>query len=302
MKNYILFSAPRTGSTYFAAAIAKQLSTLEPNTFDGGEYFRWSEYLQLGAPGTTSPGNLGQLEMQPELIEEYENTKPRAEAPYICMGEGGIIEPERIETTWGDRGSVSFRRAWEESQRRLTLLENSYFPWVVKVHAEVLNCMDMRRFNRLVDESNTCAVILYRSNMWDWFLSWVALRKTGIFQKSQRGGGGGEWDNKPEVVAQDLSADFVKQWYGNARDFVNMVLSYRSVADHIIDYEELTGEAKMDAGFVTGIGLYPENTQTPVKLWSREEKEKMISNIDEIKTIFSYYCKILGYPDGKLVF
>ena len=295
MKNYILFSGPRTGSTYFAAAIARQLSCLEPNTFEGGEYFRWAEYLQISPPSTSGPGNLLRLEQNPNEIEHFENKKPRDVAPHIYMGAGGRIERELKEITWGDRGPINFRRAWEESQRRLTLLENSYFPWVVKVHPEAFLCMDMNRFNRLVSKDTTSAVILYRSQLWDWFLSWVALRKTGVFQQSQKGG---DWE-KPSYEPQDLTIDFLKQWYINARDLVNMLLSYRNSADHIVAYEDLLGDPRKDAGLVTGIDLFPDIPHQ-VKLWTTEEKEKMISNLDEIKSVFMSYCKIMGYPSGEM--
>jgi hypothetical protein len=69
----------------------------------------------------------------------------------------------------------------------------------------------------------------------------------------------------------------------------------------VIRYEDLTGNPATDAGFVTGIGLFP-NVTHQVKLWSKEDKEKMIGNMDEVRSLFEAYCKILGYPDGNMVF
>ncbi|MCP4263338.1 MAG: hypothetical protein GY774_38410 [Planctomycetes bacterium] len=295
MDNYVIFSAARTGSTYLAGAVAKQIRCLEPNLFYGGELFHWEEYFQLSPSATVGPGALSMLEKNPLLLDEYEQSQPKGEATHIFMGKGGYLERNNRETEWNERAPVNFRRAWEESQRRLTLLENSYFPWVIKVHANHLHCLDMFRFNRLVQRDNTKTVLLYRSFLWDWFLSYVAVRRTGIFQQSQRGN---EW-NKPELKTDILSKDFLQTWYIHAREFLNMALSYRRLADHIVPYEGFSGDPRRDAGSITGIDLFPDAPHQ-VKLWNKKEKEQMIANIDEVKTLFLAYCKVLGYSGGKM--
>lgn len=295
MDNYIIFSAARTGSTYLAGAIAKQVRCIEPNLFYGGELFHWEEYFQLGPSATVGPGALGQLEKKPSLLDEYEQTQPKGVATHVVMGEGGRLELNTRETKWVERAPVNFRRAWEESQRRLSLLENSYFPWVIKIHAEHLHCLDVLRLNRLIQRGNTKIILLYRSALWDWFLSWAAVRQTGIFQQTQQGA---EW-NKPEFKAEVMSKDFLQTWYVHAREFLNMALSYRRWVDHVVPYESFSGDPLRDAGNITGIGLFPDAPHQ-VKLWSKKEKEQMIANLDEIKTLFLAYCKVLGYSGGKM--
>ncbi|MGD9172144.1 MAG: hypothetical protein PVI97_19160 [Candidatus Thiodiazotropha sp.] len=297
MHNYIILSAARTGSTYLTSAISKQIRCMEPNLFYGGEFFNWREYFQLNRAGVAGPGSLD-IEDNPQVLEEYEQTQPTGEGYHVYLGEGGRLISEHRETEWNERAPVNFRRAWEESQRRLTLLDNCDYPWVIKVHPEHLRCMDMRRFDRLVQRDNTKVVLLYRSSLWDWFLSWVAVQRTGIFQQSQQEQ---EW-NKPEIQAVELRPSIMKNWYITARELVNISLSYRNQTDHIITYESFSGDPKRDAGSVTGIGLFPEHAAHPVKLWSKEEKEQMIANIDEIKKLFLAYCKALGYSGGKLFF
>lgn len=296
MDNYVIFSAARTGSTYLTAAVAKQIGVLEPNIFYGGELFRWNSYFQLSRPEVAGPGSLEGMKLQPDTIDEYDRTQPTGEGTHFFIGEGGKMMRESRETSWNEVAPVSFRRAWEESQRRLTMLDNSYFPWVIKVHPEHLDCMDKRRFDRLINNEKTKVVILYRSSLWDWFLSFVAVRRTGIFQQSQTQE---DWD-KPEVVEQEVSLETIRDWYGVACEFLNMAMSYRDTADHIIPYESFSGDPRRDACSITGIDLFPPNVGHTVKLWSREEKEQMIANLDEVKSTFRSYCKLLGYSGGRM--
>lgn len=295
MHNYVVFSAARTGSSYIAGAIAKQIGCLEPNVFYGGELLRWDEYFQLSPPAQPGPGKLLMLEHDPTQLYEYDQTRPQGVGIHFFMGDQGRLMRVTRETGWEERAPVSFRRAWEESQRRLSTLENSYYPWVIKVHPEHLQCLDMYRFNEMIGRETTKVVILYRSFLWDWFLSWVALRKTGVFNHRQRDG---DWA-KPEIEATEVTKDFLRTWYMNAREFLNMVLTYRRMADHIVSYESFSGDPRTDAGRITGIDLFPD-TPHQVKLWSTEEKEKMLSNLDEVKELFKAYCKLLGYASGTM--
>lgn len=297
MDNYIVLSSARTASSYFTGALAKQIGCIEPNVFYGGEFFRWDEYFQLGPPASVSPGSLAMLAKNPALLENYEKSPPSGIAMHVFMSEGGRLQRISRETSWEEHAPVSFRRAWEESQRRLTLLESSYFPWVIKVFPEHFECLDLYRFIGLLRRENTKVVVLYRSFLWDWFLSWAAVRQTGIWQQIRTDG---EWE-KPQLAPQELSLEFVGTWYKFASAFVNMLLSYRRDADHVIPYEHLTGNPQRDTYRITGIDLFPEVSHQ-VKLWSTEEKERMIANLDDVKDLFRAYCKLLGYPGGKMVF
>jgi hypothetical protein len=295
MDNHVVLSAARTGSSYFSLALAKQISVLEPNVFYGGEFFRWPEYFQLGPPTSVGPGSLPMLEKNPKLLDEYERSPPEGNALHFNMEEGGCVRRTARETTWKEVSPVSFRRAWEESQRRLALLENSYYPWVIKVFPTHLQCLDLYRFNRLLQRENTKVVILYRGFLWEWFLSSTSVRRTGIFAQTQPEG---NWE-KPEITARELPADSAKDWYGFAREFVNMAFSYRRLADYVVPYESLSGSPQGDANRITGIDLFPDVPHL-MKLWTTEEKEKMISNLDEVRDTFLAYCKLLGFPDGKM--
>ena len=153
-------------------------------------------------PESVSPGSLAMLAKNPALLQNYEESPPSGTAMHIFMGEGGRLQRISRETSWEEHAPVSFRRAWEESQRRLTLLESSYFPWVIKVFPEHFECLDLHRFIGLLRRENTKVVVLYRSFLWDWFLSWVAVRQTGIWQQIRTDG---EWE-KPELASQELSA------------------------------------------------------------------------------------------------
>jgi hypothetical protein len=86
---------------------------------------------------------------------------------------------------------------------------------------------------------------------------------------------------------------------GFAREFVNMAFSYRRSADYVVPYESLSGSPQRDANRITGIDLLPDLAHL-VKLWTTAEKEKMISNLDEVRDTFLAYCKLLGFPDGKM--
>lgn len=295
MDNYVIFSAARTGSTYLTGAVTKQIGCIDPNVFYGGELFKWDEYFMLSQPGTAGPGVMGELENDPTKLDGFDASQPQGESARIFLGDGGIAQRSIRTTSWSEVSPVCFRRSWEESQRRLTMLENSYYPWVFKIHPEHFDCLDMIRFNQLLERENTKVIFLYRSHLWDWFLSWVAVRQTGIFQQTQRDA---EW-NKPEITPQDISVDFMQIWYKAARSFLNISLSYRRWADHIIPYESFSGDPRRDAGSITGIDVFPE-TSHQVKLWDSEEKEKMIANLDEVKSIFRSYCKLLGFSGGRM--
>jgi hypothetical protein len=295
MDNYVIFSAARTGSSYLTGAVTKQIQCVEPNVFYGGELFKWHEYFMLGTPGTMAAGGLSALESNPGQLDEYDASQPTGDNLRVALGEGGVIQRESRSTEWAEVAPVSFRRAWEEGQRRLSMLENSYFPWVFKVHPEHLECLDTVRLHSLLERDNTKVILLYRSNLWDWFLSWVAVRHTGVFQQTQRDT---DWQ-KPETAASDLSLDFVKTWYEAAREYVNMALSYRPLAHHVVPYEGFSGDPCRDAGMITGMDIFPEVSHQ-VKLWSREEKEQMIANLDEVKELFLAYCKLLGYTSGRM--
>ena len=295
MDNYLIFSAARTGSSYLTSAVTKQIRCLEPNTFYGGELWNWSEYFKLSQPGTVGPGGFDSLEKDPGKLNSYDSSQPQGDNPHIYLGEGGIIHRNVRATNWNEVAPVSFRRAREESQRRLTMLENSYFPWVIKIHPDHLDCLDIPRFNRLVERGNTRVVLLYRSHLWDWFLSWVAVRSTGLYQHTHKGE---EWE-RPEVKPQQLSPTFLHTWYANACSFINMSLNYRAQADHVVAYESFSGDPRRDAGCITGLDLFPE-TPHQVKLWSQKDKENMIANLNEVKELFRDYCKLLGYSGGRL--
>jgi hypothetical protein len=212
------------------------------------------------------------------------------------MGKDGRIHREFRDTLWEEHQPVSFLRAWEESQRRLSLLESTPFSWVIKVFPEHFHCLDLHRFQQLLQRNNTKVIILYRNFMWDWLLSWTALRQTGVFQETKIDS---DW-KKPDITAKNLSLDFIETWYGFAHEFVNMCYSYRRSADHVVAYENFTGNPQRDAYRITGIDLFPEVVHQ-VKLWSTKEKESMISNIGEVKARFLIYCRLLGFPNGKLV-
>ena len=65
-----------------------------------------------------------------------------------------------------------------------------------------------------------------------------------------------------------------------------MVLSYRRDADHVVPYEHLTGNPQRDTYRITGIDLFPDVSHQ-VKLWSTEEKERMIANLETMSRISS---------------
>jgi hypothetical protein len=160
---------------------------------------------------------------------------------------------------------------------------------------EHLECIDMYRLNKLIQKDSTALVIVYRSFLWDWFLSSIAVKQSGIWNESSK-----TW-SKPEVVPSAISQDLVAEWYVYARQFVNLALTYRRWAERVVPYEQFSGDPRRDACDLTGINLFPERTEHLTKLWTIEEKESMVSNLDELKTVFLSYCKLLGVPGGKLV-
>ena len=196
MDNYTLLSSARTGSSYFSSALAKQIGCIEPNVFYGGEFFRWDEYFQLGPPTSVSTGSLGMLAKDPALLQKYRGVSAFGHCHACLHGRGRTPAADLARDIVGGARPGQFPKGLGGEPAPAHATGIQLFPWVIKVFPEHFECLDLHRFIALLRRENTKAVVLYRSFLWDWFLSWAAVRQTGIFQQ-HRADGGWEKPNGP---------------------------------------------------------------------------------------------------------